>query len=107
MIAGFDDFGNSLHGATPESTADEVIAKRSQWDLRALGPRLANLPILTVTAKYGAADENRPTTAALRKAGNRRLTAIEMNSDHSFADHRIALCQTVVGWLDRLPPVSP
>ena len=107
MIAGFDDFGNSLHGATPETTADEVIAKPSQWDLRALGPRLANLPILTVTAKYGAADENRPTTAALRKAGNRRLTAIEMNSDHSFADHRIALCQAVVGWLDRLPPVRP
>ena len=37
MIAGFDDFGNSLHGATPETIADEVVAKRSQWDLRALG----------------------------------------------------------------------
>ena len=33
LIQSFDDFGNSLHGATPESVADEVVAKRSQWDL--------------------------------------------------------------------------
>jgi pimeloyl-ACP methyl ester carboxylesterase len=102
LVSSFDDFGNSLHGATPESVADEVVAKRSQWDLVALAPRLANLPILTVTAKYGAAEENVPTTAALRRAGNRRVTAIEMNSDHPFADHRIALAQAVVGWLDKL-----
>jgi pimeloyl-ACP methyl ester carboxylesterase len=107
LIQSFDDFGNSLHGATPESVADEVVAKRSQWDLVAVAPRLAHLPILTVTAKYGAAEENRPTTAALRKAGNRRVTAIEMNSDHPFADHRIALAQTVAGWLNRLRRVSP
>ena len=106
LIQSFDDFGNSLHGATPESVADEVVAKRSQWDLRTAAPRLADLPILTVTARFGAAEENRPTTAALRKAGNRRVTAIEMNSDHPFADHRIALAQTVVGWLDRLRRVS-
>ena len=101
LVSGFDDFGNSLHGASPESVADEVVAKRSQWDLVALAPRLANFPILTVTAKYGAAEENRPTTAALRKV-NRRVTAIEMNSDHPFADHRIALAQAVIGWLNRL-----
>ena len=103
LVTSFDDFGNSLHGATPESVADEIIAKRLAWDLRTVAPRLARLPILTVTAKYGAADENRPTTAALRKVGNRRVTAIEINSDHPFADHRIALAQAVVDWLDRLP----
>src|SRR3954452_23566306 len=26
MVKGFDDFGNALHGATPESVADEVFA---------------------------------------------------------------------------------
>jgi pimeloyl-ACP methyl ester carboxylesterase len=106
LVKGFDDFGNALHGATPETVADEVVAKRSNWDLVALAPRLANLPILTVTAKYGGAEENRPTTAALRKAGNKRVTAIELNSDHPFADHRVALAQIVVGWLNRLP-VTP
>ena len=102
LIQSFDDFGNSLHGATPESVADEVVAKRSQWDLVTLAPRLANLPILTVTAKYGAGAENQATTAALRKAGNKRVTAIEMNTDHPFSDHRIALSGAVVGWLQLL-----
>ena len=103
LINGFDDFGNSLHGATPESVADEVVAKRAQWDLVAAAPRLAHLPILTVTAKYGGALENRPTTAALRRAGNRRVTAVEMDTDHAFSDHRIALASTVVGWLQSVP----
>jgi len=46
--------------------------------------------------------ENRPTTAAIRRAGNRRVTAIEMDTDHSFADHRIALASAVVRWLQGL-----
>jgi pimeloyl-ACP methyl ester carboxylesterase len=103
MVKGFDDFGNSLHGATPGSVADEVVAKRSQWDLVAAAPRLSNIPILTVTAKYGGAVPNRAVTAALRKAGNRRVAAVEMVTDHPFSDHRMALAATVTGWLQRLP----
>lgn len=103
LINGMDDFGNSLHGATPESVADEVVARRTQWDLVAAAPRLAQLPILTVTAKYGGALPNRLTTAALRGAGNRRVTAVEMDTDHAFSDHRIALASTIIGWLRSLP----
>jgi pimeloyl-ACP methyl ester carboxylesterase len=102
LISGFDDFGNSLHGATPESVADEVLAKRPQWDLVTAAKRLPHLPILTVTAKYGGAAENLPTTAALRSAGNRHVTAVEMDTDHPFSDHRIALSSTVIRWLQSL-----
>jgi len=102
MVRGFDDFGNALHGATPESIADEVIAKRVQWDLPANAPRLAKLPILTITAKYGGAGENRATSAALRAAGNQHLTAIELATDHPYSDHRIQLAAIVTGWLQRL-----
>jgi len=101
MIRAFDDFGNSLHGASPESVADEVIARRSEWDLRTAASRLTSFPILTVTAKYGGAKENRATTAALRKA-NAHVTAIEMDTDHPFSDHRIALASTVIRWLQAL-----
>jgi len=101
MIRAFDDFGNSLHGASPESVADEVIARRSEWDLRTAASRLTSFPILTVTAKYGGAEENRATTAALRKA-NAHVTAIEMDTDHPFSDHRIALASTVIRWLQAL-----
>lgn len=107
LVAGFDDFGHSLHGATPATVADEVVAKRAQWNLAELAPRLAGLPILSVTAKYGLASRNEVLTAALRKAGDDRVTAIEMDTDHSFSDHRMALSSAVVGWLEQLGPVSP
>jgi pimeloyl-ACP methyl ester carboxylesterase len=102
LVKGFDDFGNSLHGATPESVADEVVAKRSQWNLVEAASHLRNIPVLSISAKYGLAPENRPTTAAIRRAGNGRVTAIEMNTDHSFSDHRIALSSVIVNWLQRL-----
>ena len=101
LVAGLDDFGNSLHGATPESTADEILSRGRSWDLVAVAPRLASFPVLTVTARYGGAVENRAVTAALRKT-NRRLTAVEMDTDHPFSDHRIALASTVIRWLQEL-----
>jgi pimeloyl-ACP methyl ester carboxylesterase len=103
LVRGFDDFGNSLHGATPDSVADEIVARRSAWDLIAAAPKVSTLPILTISAKYGIGVENRATTTALRKAGNQRVTAIEMDSDHAFSDHRIALAGAVVRWLQALP----
>ena len=102
LVRGFDDFGNSLRGATPESVADEVIAKRNQWDLPANASRLRDLPILTVTAKYGGAAENVRTTTSLRARGNLRVTAIEMDTDHPYSDHRMALAAAVTGWLQQL-----
>ena len=102
MVRGFDDFGNSLHGATPETVADEVVARKSQWDLVATASRLPNLPILTVTAKFGGAAPNRAVTAALRRAGNAHVTAVELNSDHGFNDHRLKLAEIVGDWLSRL-----
>jgi uncharacterized membrane protein YjdF len=107
LVAGFDDFGHSLHGATPQTVADEVIAKRAGWDLVALAPKLASLPILSVSATYGLASRNETLTAALRKAGDSQVTAVEMDTDHSFSDHRTALSSVVVGWLAALRPVSP
>jgi pimeloyl-ACP methyl ester carboxylesterase len=101
LVAGFDDFGNSLHGATPESTAHEVLSHGGEWDLVAAARRLTRFPVLTVTARYGGAAENRAVTAALR-AGNRRVTAIEMDTDHPFSDHRLALASTVARWLQGL-----
>src|SRR4051794_2336893 len=102
MIAGFDDFGNSLHGGTPASVADEVIAKRSQWDLVAAAARIGRTRVLTINAKYGIGARNQPVTDALRKAGA-RVTEVTIDSDHSFSDHRLALAATVTRWLQQLP----
>jgi pimeloyl-ACP methyl ester carboxylesterase len=101
MVRGFDDFGNALHGATPESVADEVFAKRAKWNLVAAAAKLAKLPVLTINAAYGIGAANQPVTNALQSAGA-RVTAVTIQSDHSFTDHRMALAATVTGWLQRL-----
>jgi uncharacterized protein len=101
LVRGFDDFGNSLHGATPESVADEAVAKGSQWDLVKAGGRMHGLRVLTVNARYGIGERNRPVTAAMKSSGA-QVTAIEMDTDHSFSDHRIALSSAIVNWLDGL-----
>ena len=98
LLAGLDDFGHSLHGATPGSVADEIIARGPGWSLPALAPRLARIPIFTISATHGGAAGNRATTEALRRAGA-RVTAREIDSDHPFADHRMALAAEVVRWL--------
>jgi uncharacterized protein len=102
LAKGMDDFGNSLHGATPESVADEAVAKRSQWNLVQAAAHLRGLPVLMLTARYGIGDRDLPVTAALKSSGA-RVTAIQMDTDHSFSDHRIALSQAVVRWLQSLP----
>lgn len=102
LAKGFDDFGNSLNGATPESVADEAVAKRSRWNLVAAAPRLAHLPILAIRAKYGIAEANRALADALQKSDQGLVTAVEIASDHSFTDHRMELAATVTGWLQRL-----
>ena len=102
LVRGFDDFGNSLHGATPATVADEAIAKRAQWDLVKAAGRMHGLRVLTVNARYGIGDRNRPVTAALKSAGA-QVTAVDVDTDHSFSDHRIALAETVVRWLQSVP----
>jgi pimeloyl-ACP methyl ester carboxylesterase len=102
LAKGMDDFGNSLHGATPESVADEAVTKKAQWDLVAAAHHLRGLPVLMLTARYGIGDRDKPVTAAMTSAGA-KVTPIQMDTDHSFSDHRIALSKAVVNWLQSLP----
>lgn len=102
LARGFDDFGNSLHGATPESVADDAVANRTKWDLVQAARHFRGLPVLMLTATYGIGDRDRPVTDAMKAAGA-SVTAIQMDTDHSFSDHRIALSEAVDDWLERLP----
>jgi len=101
LVKSFDDFGNSLHGATPETVADDAVANSAKWNLVEAAKRLRGLPILTINARYGIGARNRPVTASLRSTGA-QVTAVDIDSDHSFSDHRIALATTIVRWLQGL-----
>ena len=87
----FDDIGNSLHGATAASTAEEIMAHRIDWNFQSwakVSPAHSALLVICVPTKaYG--EENRRLADAVTRAGG-KVVAITLPSDHSFQDHRIA-----------------
>jgi hypothetical protein len=98
----FDDLGNSLQGATPLSTAKEVIAHRVEWNYLSWAKSLTHSPLLIIGAAKAGGEQNRKLAEAVTAAGG-KVTALTIQSDHSFQDHRIALAGIVVDWLDKLP----
>jgi len=104
FIAGFDDIGRSLGPITAEDIANGLLRRGHEWHLAPLVHDLSRLPILTIYATHGGAEENRAFAALLGRAPRARLTARELDTDHSFADKRIALAVEVVRWLEALTP---
>lgn len=105
--ASFDDLGHSLNGATPTTLTDELIRNGRSWNLVSQASRLAARPVQMVSATHGEAERLRPLVEAIRRHdGERRLTVVELDTDHSFADHRIALAAEVVAWLNGLRPAE-
>ncbi len=97
----FDDLGNSLHGATAASTAEEVMAHRTDWDFMSWARDLTHSPLLVIGASRAYGEQNRQLAEAVTRAGG-RVTAVTLPSDHSFQDHRIALAGEVISWLGTL-----
>jgi pimeloyl-ACP methyl ester carboxylesterase len=97
----FDDFGNSLHGATPLSIAEETMAHRVDWNFLSWAADLAHRPLLVIGASLESGEVNRQLADAVARAGG-NVTSVTLPSDHSFQDHRIALEATVVTWLQGL-----
>jgi uncharacterized protein len=98
----FDDIGNSLHGATAASTAEEIIAHGADWNFLSWANDLTRRPLLVIGASKALGEENRQLAEAVTRAGG-KVTAITISSDHSFQDHRIALAGDVIDWLQKLP----
>lgn len=101
FLAGVDDIGHALGPVTAEDLYGELVGSSGDWHLARLAPALARTPVLTLYATHGGARNNRALAEVLRGAGA-RVAAQELDTDHAFADHRIALAAEVVGWLQAL-----
>ena len=107
-VAGLgDDFGNSLAGTGAAQLAEEIERHAEDWDLLALAPALAAQPALVIGATYGGGAQNKALADAIRAQGKGKLSSMTLDSDHSFADHRIALSAAVVDWLQRQGKITP
>lgn len=102
LVAGMADNMESLAGVTAEQMADELAANGERWQFdRAVGG-LARTPLLVLTSDDGLASQADAFVAAVRSAGNTRVTATHVATDHAWSDRRIALETAVVDWLQAL-----
>jgi pimeloyl-ACP methyl ester carboxylesterase len=92
-----------LAGGTAETFADDLRAGASRWKLANAASGLARLPMLVLTSDDGLAPHSDSLVAAVRRAGNARVTVVHAATDHSWSDRRVALASAVLRWLEALP----
>jgi uncharacterized protein len=89
-----------LAGTTPESLANELITNAAQWNFVNLAAKLATRPMLVTTSDDGLAPANDALVEALHKAGDKQVKTIHITTDHAYSDHRIALQQAILDFLN-------
>ena len=92
-----------LAGCTPEGLARETLANAARWSFLAKVDALKGRSVLVVSSDDGLAPGNAAFATALEKAGDAHVTALHLNTDHSYSDQRGALSTAVLHWLAALP----
>lgn len=92
----------TLADTTPERMADELIAHAEAWDFVKAAPRLNALPLLVMTSDDGLAAPADALVAGAEAAGNARVSAVHIATDHSYSDARVRLESEVIRWLGAL-----
>ncbi|MBQ4853172.1 alpha/beta hydrolase [Rhodanobacter sp. B2A1Ga4] len=92
-----------LAGCTPDGLARELLQHGADWSFQSRVDALKNRSVLVVTSDDGLAAENNAFAAALRKAGDTRVSTKHLPTDHAYSDQRLELSKTVLAWLAGLP----
>lgn len=92
-----------LAGTSEAALMDETAHAGVALDLVATAPALAGRPLEIVGATRGIGQMGAALAVAATKAGAKQMHAATWPTDHSFSDHRIALADLLVRWLDGLP----
>lgn len=99
----FNDIDGRLGSTSALDIAHEILADGARLDLAAAAPALARKPLLVLTATHDSEDDKAgPLLEAMKAHPGAKLTAEEMDTSHSFDDHRIALESVVLRWLAAL-----
>jgi pimeloyl-ACP methyl ester carboxylesterase len=93
----------SLAGVTPEEIANEMEARAALWRFDRIYGQLDHVPLLVITSDKTTEPGDDALVAGLRARGDNHLTAMHMDTDHSYSDHRIALESALIRWLQSLP----
>jgi uncharacterized protein len=98
-VAVMADDMETLSGVTAESMADEVQAHAKEFLVAGTAAGLAKIPVLALTANDHLAAQTDALVAAIKEKGGTKVTAVHVDTDHGWSDHRIALQSTVITWL--------
>ena len=93
----------SLADVTPEQMAAELEAHETSWQFDRVYDQMAHVPLLVVTADDRYTQSDDAIVSALRARHDQSVTAVHMDTDHVYSDHRIALEAALIGWLQALP----
>ena len=103
LVKRLADLTESLAGVTPEAMADELEAHAAQWRFDQAYGRIVDVPVLVITADDRYEPSDSALASALRAHRGQPVTAVHMDTDHVYSDHRIALQAALIGWLQSLP----
>ena len=102
MSAGLAGEGMApLSGCTPDGLAKELAEHASAWAFTSKADTLKGRPVLVVTSDDGLANADNAFAAALRQAGDTKVTSMHFPTDHAYSDQRIELSHTVLQWLEQ------
>lgn len=94
---------DSLAHVTPEQIANEMEAHAASWRFDRIFDQLDHVPLLVITSDKTTEPGNDALVAGLRARDDTHLTAMHMDTDHFYSDHRIALESALIRWLQSLP----
>jgi pimeloyl-ACP methyl ester carboxylesterase len=101
-VAAMADDMETLADVTPESMVDELTANAKEFVVTDTAAGLAQIPLLAITANDTLASQTDALVAAIKAKGGTRVTAVHLDTDHSYSDRRIALESIVINWLSGL-----
>jgi uncharacterized protein len=101
-VAVMADDMETLSDVTAESMADEVKVHAKEFLVAGTEVGLSQIPVLALTANDHLASQTDALVAAIKARGGAKVTAMHVETDHGWSDHRIALEGIVITWLEHL-----
>jgi pimeloyl-ACP methyl ester carboxylesterase len=102
LLALTSDNMEGLAGATPDSLANELAQNSERFRFSSAATGLKDTRLLVLSANDGLAPQTDALVQVLQASGNKTITAIHADTDHSWSDHRIFLESTIIEWLATL-----
>jgi pimeloyl-ACP methyl ester carboxylesterase len=98
-LAEMADDMETLAGVTAESMVDDMTSVSKNYVMANAASGLTQLPLLALTANDHLGPHTDSLVAAIKAKGGKKVTAMHVDTDHSWSDHRIALESIVITWL--------